>query len=37
MANRRLKLPRFSGRLRTVAAKRSDVDPFDFVERDLLA
>ena len=32
-----LELTRFRGRLRTVATKRSDVDPLDFVERDLLA
>ena len=31
-----VKLPRFRGRLKTVAIKRSDVDPLDLVERDLL-
>ena len=33
----RLELTRFRGRLRTVATKRSDVNPFNFIQRDLLA
>ena len=32
----RMELARFRGRLKTVGTKRSDVDPLDLVERDLV-
>ena len=32
-----MELTRFRGRLRTVATKRSDMNPLNFIQRDLLA